>query len=109
MVADFGEEEAEFRLALMRRAVIELPEVEFSALDIKVQSGSDCFVTIKPKWNDFGLVAVHENHGELIVNWGRLAHSHIDSYEENQEEHLSEIVDQLRHQVGHAVADNESV
>ena len=82
MVADFGEEEAEFRLALMRRAVIELPEVEFSALDIKVQSGSDCFVTIKPKWNDFGLVAVHENHGELIVNC---------------------------HQVGNAAADNESV
>jgi len=80
-------------------------EAEFSELDITAESSSDCFLTIKPKWNDFGPVKIHEDHGQLIVNWGRFTHSHIDSYEENHDEHISEIVDQLRHQVSNVVAD----
>lgn len=89
----------------LKRAVIDLMEVEFSDLDITVESGSECFVTIYPKWLDFGPVEIHEDHGQLIVNWGRFTHCHIDSYEESHGAHIREIVDQLRYQVSNVVAD----
>jgi hypothetical protein len=89
----------------LKRAVIELLKVEFSALDFTTNPDANCFVTIQPAWNDFGSVEILEDQGQLIVNWGRFTHSHIDSYDEDQEEHINEIVDGLRHQIRNVIAD----
>ena len=81
----------------LKSAVIELLKVEFSALRLAIEPDDDCFVKIQPAWKEFGPVEIVEDHGQLIVNWGRFTHSHIDSYDEVQEERIRDIVDSLRH------------
>jgi hypothetical protein len=89
----------------LKRAVIELLEAEFPTLVFTTNLDTECFVTIQPTWSDFGNVEILEDQGQLIVNWGRFTHSHIDSYDEDREEQINEIVDHFRHQVGNVVAD----
>ena len=89
----------------LKRAVIDLLEAEFSALDFTTNPDADCFVAIRPAWDDFGRVEIQEDQGQLIVHWGRFTHSHIDSYDDDQEEHINEIVGSLRHQVSNVIAD----
>ena len=89
----------------LKRAVVELLKAEFSTLDFTANLDADCFVTIQPAWSDFGQVEILEDNGQLIVNWGRFTHSHIDSYDEDQEEHVNEIIDLLRHQIDNVIAD----
>ena len=89
----------------LKRAVINLLEAEFTALDFMSNPDADCFVTIQPDWDGFGRVEIQEDQGQLIVHWGRFTHSHIDSYDDDQEEHINEIIDGLRHLISNVVAD----
>lgn len=89
----------------IKHAVIKLIEAEFPTLDFDQDIDSDCFVRIQPVWKDFGWVEILEDGGQLIINWGRFTHSHIDSYDEDQVEHVDELVDGLRHQIGNVITD----
>ena len=89
----------------LKRAVIQLLENDFSTLDFETSPESDCFITIRPVWSDFGLVEIIEDGGQIIVDWGRFTHSHIDSFNEDSEEQVAEIVESLRHLLGNVIAD----
>ena len=89
----------------LKRAVTQLLEDDFSALEFETSPESDCFVTIKPAWKDFGLIELCEEDGQLVVNWGRFTHSHIDSYNDDSDERVAEVVEGLRHLLGNVVAD----